>query len=102
MTRHDLKCWPEYFEAIHDGRKTFEVRKNDRGYQAGDILDLHEWDPKAHSLLQTQPGLGRFTGRTARFRVGYVLSHCGVAPLGDLVVMSLLPIEDNQDGDTRG
>ena len=34
---HNLKAWPEFFDAVADGRKTFEVRRNDRGYREGDI-----------------------------------------------------------------
>ncbi|OMF50852.1 ASCH/PUA domain-containing protein [Paenibacillus peoriae] len=42
---HDLKILPKYFDAVCDGRKPFEVRKNDRNYQVGDLLDLKEWTP---------------------------------------------------------
>lgn len=42
---HTLKTWPEYFAAIIDGRKRFELRKNDRDYQVGDLLVLQEYDP---------------------------------------------------------
>lgn len=42
---HEIKCWPHYFEAIWDGTKTFEVRKNDRNYQVGDRLYIRCWDP---------------------------------------------------------
>lgn len=42
---HDLKCWVGFFEAVLDGRKPFEIRKNDRRYRVGDILHLREWDP---------------------------------------------------------
>lgn len=27
--KHELKCWPDFFEAIRLGRKTFEVRRDD-------------------------------------------------------------------------
>lgn len=37
---HILKCWPEYFDAIKAGIKPFEVRRDDRGFQRGDILIL--------------------------------------------------------------
>ena len=37
---HELKCWPEFFDAIEDGDKTFEVRVNDRGFQKGDFVIL--------------------------------------------------------------
>lgn len=40
---HELKILPEYFEAVKNGKKTFEVRKNDRNFQVGDILILKEW-----------------------------------------------------------
>lgn len=39
-----LKILPAYFKAVADGRKAFELRKDDRGYEAGDRLVLKEWD----------------------------------------------------------
>jgi len=33
MTVHELKTMTEYFAAILDGRKTFELRKDDRGFK---------------------------------------------------------------------
>ena len=42
--QHNLKIFPQYFEAIKCGEKTFEVRKKDRNYQVGDYLILKEWD----------------------------------------------------------
>lgn len=41
---HDLKILPEHYENILSGDKTFEIRKNDRGYKVGDYLMLCEWD----------------------------------------------------------
>ena len=40
MIEHTVKCWPNYWDAIERGEKTFEVRLDDRGYQKGDILSL--------------------------------------------------------------
>lgn len=48
---HELKTWPIYFEAIWDGRKTFELRRNDRNYRTGDRLVLHEYDPEREMYL---------------------------------------------------
>lgn len=43
---HALKTWPQYWKAIANGTKTFEVRKNDRNFQVGEKLILQEFDPK--------------------------------------------------------
>lgn len=44
---HELKILPEYFKAVENGTKTFEIRTNDRDYKLGDILVLKEFDPDA-------------------------------------------------------
>ena len=41
---HELKTLPKFFKAQVTGNKQFEVRKNDRDFQVGDILMLQEWD----------------------------------------------------------
>lgn len=66
--QHDLKCWPPFFQAILDGDKTFEVRKNDRGFQRGDVLRLREYDPNAMSRV------GMYTQREIMAVITYVLS----------------------------
>jgi hypothetical protein len=60
--QHELKCWPRYFERILDGTKTFEVRRDDRGFKSGDVLWLREWEPGGRG----------FTGRNIRKRVMFV------------------------------
>lgn len=45
MKKHVLKTWPKYFKEVQSGDKSFEVRKDDRNFQVGDILELQEWDP---------------------------------------------------------
>jgi hypothetical protein len=41
---HILKTiWP-YFAHVRSGHKTFEIRRNDRDFQPGDLLILAEWD----------------------------------------------------------
>ncbi|MGE4400671.1 MAG: DUF3850 domain-containing protein [Desulfobulbus sp.] len=45
MTLHSLKTWPEHFELSRTGKKFFEIRKNDRGFEVGDYLALKEWSP---------------------------------------------------------
>ena len=45
MKTHELKCHPHFFAAIAEGRKTFEIRRDDRHYAIGDLLALREFDP---------------------------------------------------------
>lgn len=40
---HDIKSHPEAFAALRSGRKTMELRRDDRDYQAGDYLLLREY-----------------------------------------------------------
>jgi hypothetical protein len=63
MKEHELKCWPEFFVPISHRLKTFEIRKNDRDFQVGDILILEEWDPEDED----------YTGRTITAFVPYIM-----------------------------
>lgn len=40
-----VKTWPEPFAAVKRGEKRHEFRRDDRNYQAGDTIELAEWDP---------------------------------------------------------
>ncbi|MCP4507046.1 MAG: DUF3850 domain-containing protein [Fuerstiella sp.] len=60
---HELKVWPEYFQPIIDGDKTFEGRKMNREYMTGDKLWLREWCPKDRA----------YTGRTCSAVIGDML-----------------------------
>lgn len=63
---HDLKIWPEFFEAVEDGSKTFEIRRNDRDYKVGDTLMLREFVPS------TGLNCARYTGREILVEVTYI------------------------------
>ena len=43
---HNLKTLPIYFDAVKSGKKTFEIRSNDRDFKVGDIMILNKWDGK--------------------------------------------------------
>jgi len=62
---HELKTWPEYFQAIKQGRKKFELRRNDRDFLVGDILRLKEYDP-----------VDEWFGETLDVKISYVLKNC--------------------------
>ena len=67
---HELKIYPKYFNDVISEEKTFEVRKNDRRFQVGDVLVLKEWDNI------------KYSGREVRATVVYILndSFVGLAP----------------------
>jgi hypothetical protein len=103
VTHHNLKTWPSFFEAVLSGAKTFEVRLDDRGFQAGDTVTLREYDPD----MPRKSVLGEpYTGRNLLARIGYVLHavppvayHFGRGPqtghnLEGYVVFSLLDVEE--------
>ena len=62
MRRIEKKIWPEYFEKILSGEKTYEFRLNDFDCETGDVLVLKEWNPKT----------GEYTGRKVEKAVGFV------------------------------
>ena len=43
--QHNLKTWPAQFHDVKYGLKRFEIRKNDRDYQVGNLLLLQELNP---------------------------------------------------------
>lgn len=61
---HQLKTWPQYFEAVRDGIKTFEIRKKDRPFAVGDVLTLMEYSPESCT----------YSGREIDVRVTYEIS----------------------------
>ena len=68
MITHTLKVEQPYFQALVDGTKTFEVRRNDRGFQCGDTLRLIEWS----AATDARPA--QCTGATETRTVSYVYS----------------------------
>ena len=72
---HDLKTWPEYFQAVWIGLKTFEIRKNDREFATADMLLLREYDPKTE----------KYSGRAMTALVTYITDYAqtdGMVVLG--------------------
>lgn len=64
MRHHDLKLFAKYFQAIEEGRKTSEVRFDDRGYQVGDTVTLHEGQQELDGF--------KYTGRTVSARISFI------------------------------
>ncbi|WP_279475311.1 ASCH/PUA domain-containing protein [Aeromonas veronii] len=58
--KHELKIKPEYFAAVVNGEKTFEIRNNaDRNFQVGDTLVLKSFD-------------GEFNGNFVERTISYI------------------------------
>ena len=77
---HEVKCLPEYFGPLERGLKTFEFRKNDRGYEVGDYLAVNEYDGE------------HYTGRCAVLEITYILDPNEVQTcVPGYVIMSVVP-----------
>ena len=61
---HEMKLLSQYYDAVESGNKTFELRKDDRNVQVGDILLLKEWTGEL------------YTDRQKKVGVTYVLRNC--------------------------
>lgn len=46
---HELKTIPPFFQEVKEGRKRFELRKNDRNFQVDDWLMLKEYFPETQT-----------------------------------------------------
>lgn len=97
MKTHHLKTWALYWDAVADGDKLFEVRKNDRFFQRGDIVELHRWN-ESEGCYEDRAGevsssYEPVTGGTLRFRIGDILQggQFGIEP--GYCVFSLQPDE---------
>lgn len=62
MKVHELKTYPQYFRKTLYGKKSFEIRLNDRDFKVDDVILLREWDGT------------KFTGREIRGVITYILS----------------------------
>ena len=60
---HELKTYPKYFQETIEGNKPFEIRKNDRDFQVGDVLILKEWDNIKYSGREIGAVVRRIYGR---------------------------------------
>ena len=79
---HELKTYPKYFQETIEGNKPFEIRKNDRDYKKGDILEMMEFKD------------GKNTGRTVRVLVTYILEEFAGLEDGYCIMATSLMKED--------
>lgn len=72
---HYLKTINPFYRAVESGKKSFEVRLNDRDYQVGDILHLQEFVPPE-----------TFTGRQIDAEAIYILDDDRFCKAGFVVI----------------
>lgn len=58
---HHIRIGTAFFDDVCSGKKSFELRKNDRGYEQDDILEMSEFTN------------GKYTSRSVRAQVTYIL-----------------------------
>lgn len=71
MTTHDLKTDPDVFEAVFNEYKNFEIRKDDRGFEVGDSLELMETRYTGAEMAEGKKL--EYTGRVVSVEVKYIL-----------------------------
>jgi hypothetical protein len=78
-TTHIVKCWPDYYDAIIRGDKTFDVRLDDRGYQRGDLLCLR-WYKIGDGYKRNETTKSGYEETTRK--ITYILTggHFGIEP----------------------
>ena len=71
MKVHELKSWPESFKAIKKGRKTCDLRLDDRNFQIGNIILFQEFNPGMGAGIGERDVQAHFTGET----IGRIITH---------------------------
>lgn len=84
---HQLKTIQPYFDQVMKGLKTFELRKRDRLFNAGDTLILKEYDQKS----------GVYSGRELSAYVSHMMvdkDFNGIAE--DWCIMSITGVKQHK------
>lgn len=94
---HELKTDPAVFQAVLDGEKTYELRKNDRGFAKGHELRLRETRYTGAEMAAGAPL--EYTGR----EVLSVVTHMLTGPIYGLEAgWSILSMRPNANSATTG
>ena len=95
---HDLKIWPQHFQAIRAGDKTYEIRRNhDRKFHVGDVLKLSEFVLAEYDPYRAD-NPGSYTGRHELVLITYVGSdsYSSLAAPHTCVAMSIVKLGLNE------
>ena len=92
MSVHKLKLNSCYYAESATGIKTFEIRKNDRNFRVGDILELREW------VWSALDGKGAYTGEVHWKIITYILDDAEYLQ-GGYVCLGVSPIAEPQEAE---
>lgn len=101
MAEHELKCDPEPFDAVWEGRKTHEIRLDDRGFKVGDTLRLKKtvctgaWY-RAVNERERQPIT--YTGQEMLVSVKHIQTGYGLLPMWAILSIQVLSRESRSRG----
>lgn len=76
MKIHELKTDPDWFDSVADGRKTSEIRYNDREYHIGDLLLLRRTRWLSNDMKNGKPL--EYTGEWLLAKVTHMQSAVGI------------------------
>ena len=81
---HEIKLGTEFFDDALSNKKTFELRKNDRDYRVGDLLEMKEY------------ANGAETGRTLTKYISYILEdYTGLAE--GYCILATVPVNEDSE-----
>lgn len=86
---HDLKILPQYFKEVVSGEKKFEIRKDDRNFSVGDIIDLREFDNN------------HYTGNIYSVKITYKFDGGSYGIEDGYCVLSIEPIQNGAINDPQ-
>ncbi len=96
MREHELKTDPEAFVAVRLGKKTYEIRKDDRDFKFGDELRLRETVHTGAEMAQGQPLV--YTGREVQACITHVLRGPVYGLMEGWVILSIVIIAKKGPG----
>ena len=76
---HELKISPDYFDAVAQGVKPFEVREHNGMFTVGDVLWLREWYGNVYTMRNTHKVITYILDNPSYVKKGYVI--LGLAPV---------------------
>ncbi len=96
MKTHDLKLSIEFCDAVLSGEKAFEVRKNDRGFQKGDLIRFIPTDGTSYRSSDgtiREHAKHEISGHT--YKITYILNGWGIK--NGYVVLGIKEIKNKSE-----